>query len=87
MLFPTLVLKQFPAKLTLAKATRQKVDFAIADQILDQVQSAITEALEQKELSIQEQIEQINEKFNSATDAANKQSMSKQDINPKNKPK
>ncbi len=59
MLFPSLVAKQFPAKLTLAKATRQKFDFAIAGQILDQVEYEIMEVLTAKELNVKKEIEEL----------------------------
>lgn len=45
MLVPTLILRQFPAKLTLAHATREHKDYEIARLVLEQAQFEIDEAI------------------------------------------
>ncbi|HIH24847.1 TPA: hypothetical protein HA251_07480 [Candidatus Woesearchaeota archaeon] len=56
MFFPALLVKQFVAKLGLAKATRSVTDFAIADLVLDQTERAIAEAIAQDPLDVKRQV-------------------------------
>lgn len=56
MLFPSMLLRRFPSKLALAKATRQEIDFAIAAQILDETGAAIRDEAAAAGNTVREQV-------------------------------
>jgi hypothetical protein len=55
-LIPALVMRQFPAKLSFARATRDRKDFAIAGAVLDQAAFELQEVVERKEIDVKREV-------------------------------